>query len=210
VKPSTLLGLLLPCAILVACRDAGDGMTPPLSAAVPAGSASAPAFARSDAEATPPAPQAPPAESEVAPVASAAGAEGEDGEDSPKADADEPAADDGPLPDVEIKNVGMHIGGEANTADQKRPIRAEVAKHYDEMRRCYAMAEKTNKAATFGVDMRIDGGGGKPKVTNPRNGLEGKGVTDCLVSVFESIEFPPQPKNADRMVSFSVQFKKKS
>jgi hypothetical protein len=197
---------LVLASALGACRDGGDSKMP-LSAAVPMGSASAPAFVRGEAEAAPAAELAPP--SSAAAPAEAASADDAEAAEAKKDEPEPPAADDGPPPDVDIKNVGMHIGGEANTADQKRPIRAAVAKHYDEMRRCYAMAEKTSKPATFGVDMRIDGGGGKPTVTNPRSGLEGKGVTECLVAVFESIEFPPQPKNAARMVSFSVQFKRK-
>jgi hypothetical protein len=189
------LGLSL---AMLGCRDGGDSKTP-LSAVVPNGSASSPAFART-----------PPAET-AEPVAEPANANAP--EEQPQADAEAPSDDaepekDAPLPDVTVKNVGMHIGGEANTADQKRPLRNAVAKHYDAMKRCYAKAEKTTKAVTFGVDMRIKGEGGNPKVSNPRSGLRGEGVKACLVTVFENIDFPRQPKGVARMVSFSVEFRK--
>ncbi len=190
-----------------ACRD-GDTKTP-LSASVPNGSASTPAFARTNAPAATAAPEAP-AEPTTQPASSeppaADGSATAKGEVPPAEDKPEPEA---PLPDVDVKNVGMHIGGEANTSAQKRPIRAEVAKHYDAMKRCYAKATDPPKGATFGVDMRIKGDGGKPKITNPRSGLKGEGVKECLVSVFEAIEFPRQPKGVARMVSFSIEFRKK-
>ncbi len=189
----------LVCCALLGCRDGGDSKTP-LSRVVPNGSATAPAFARTAA------PQAPAPVETATPEPEVAKAD--------EAAKDEPAADEAPkeapLPEVDVKNVGMHIGGEANTAEQKRPIRAAVAKHYDEMRRCYAkVSEPPKKGATFGVDMRIKGEGGNPKVTNPRSGLRGDGVKECLVSVFESVDFPKQPKGVARMVSFSIEFKKK-
>lgn len=184
------------------CRDGGDGKTP-LSAVVPNGSASTPTFARPASAA------AETAEDPAAPAASSEpgeeGAAARDEEDAPPAEPEKEA----PLPDVDVKNVGMHIGGEKNTAEQKRPIRAAISEHYDAMKRCYAKAEETPKGATFGVDIRINGAGGKPKITNPRSGLKGGGVKECLVSVFENIEFPKQPKGVARMVSFSIEFRKK-
>jgi hypothetical protein len=74
------------------------------------------------------------------------------------------------------------------------------------MRRCYAKATDPAKEVTFGVDIRIDGDGGKPKITNPRSGLKGEGVVDCMVAAFEAVDFPRQPGGRPRMVSYSIQF----
>lgn len=213
---SSAILLCLPLLCLVGCRDGGDSKTP-LSAVVPSDSATTPAFARTAPAA--PAPDAPvaaaePEESDGENVAATDG-DGEAGEEAGEerdageaADSGEPDKDT-PIPDVVVKNVGMHIGGEANTAEQKRPIRAAVALHYDAMKRCYAKADTPpTKAVTFGVDMRIKGEGGTPKITNPRSGLKGGGAKECLVSVFEAIEFPKQPKGQARMVSFSIEFRK--
>lgn len=207
VRAVSILFLLSAVAGTSGCRDGGDSKTP-LSAVVPNGSASVPSFARTapapEEQATEDGAPAPTSDQESEPDAEGAT------EDSPEETAEpEKAADDAPLPDVEVKNVGMHIGGEANTAEQKRPIRAAVAAHYDEMKRCYAKADAPAKGATFGVDMRIKGEGGPAKISNPRSGLKGGGVKECLVSVFEGIDFPKQPKNLARMVSFSIEFRKK-
>ena len=186
---------------LLACRDGVDSKTP-LSAVVPNGSASTPQFARTASQ---------PTEEEAATQPAAATPEDAEPEEASDKDAEEPKAEpekEAPLPDVIVKNVGMHIGGEENTAAQKRPIRATVAKHYDAMKRCYAKAEDPPKTATFGVDMRIKGEGGAAKITNPRSGLRGGGVKECMVAVFEAIEFPRQPKGVARMVSFSVEFRR--
>ncbi len=204
------------------CRD-NAGAPTPLAATLPEGSASAPAFRRIDDAA----PAEPEAAAEAAPETVPASAETEqlEGEPAEQADADAPADDapeaspedasareapaGGPLPDVEIKNVGMHIGGEDNSNEAKRPIRAEIAKHYDGLRRCYAQATDPAKTTTFGVDIRIPGAGGAPKVTNPRSGLKGEGVKECMVAVFEGVVFPKQPGGQPRMVSYSVEFRRK-
>ena len=204
------LATLLLCA--AGCRETNAASAP--GSTLPEGSASAPAFTReASTEAPEPVAEAPEA---AADPAESDGAEGADDADEAK-DA-EPVAEkgaepddgkDAALPEVEIHNVGMHIGGEDNTAEQKRPIRAEVAKHYDDMRRCYAKAVEPARKATFGVDMRIVGAGGPAKISNPRSGLKGEGVKECLVQVFEGIEFPRQPRGVDRMVSFSIEFRRK-
>lgn len=188
------LGFLV--ALVPACRETSGPDVPATSSAP---SASAPSFEREAPAPAASAPAPPPAPSATATALTEA-------DDPPEEPAEEPEA---PLPDIEVRNVGMHIGGEENTSAQKRPIRAEVQKHYDAMKRCWAMAEEPPDKATFGVDMRIDGEGGAAKITNPRSGLKGDGVKDCMVAAFEGVVFPRQPGGVARMVSFSVEFQKK-
>jgi len=113
------------------------------------------------------------------------------------------------LPEVEVTNIGMHIGGEANTADEKRPIREAVHKHYDDFRRCYGKLASPPEEATFGVDMLIDGTGGRAKITNPRNTFDDDTITPCFVAVFETVDFPKSKKGVAQMVSFSLRFRRK-
>jgi len=201
---------VLAITLICGCRESGPGPEP-ATAVVPEGSATAPAFEREGD--TMPAKAAPAAVEEEEPKVAKEDAEEETdeaGDETDEAPAEEAAADEPaePLPAVEIRNVGMHIGGEKNTKEQKRPIRATISKHYDAMKRCWSKAVDPPDKATFGVDIRIEGEGGPAKITNPRNGLKGEGVTECLVGVFEAIEFPPQPHNLDRMVSYSIEFTK--
>ncbi|MBW2459912.1 MAG: hypothetical protein JRI68_35810 [Deltaproteobacteria bacterium] len=183
--------LLLAAFTWVGCTDGGSAR-PKTGASAPSGSASAPTFTRGAPSGAP---------SGTATEASASAPE-------PSASANA-AADDGPLPDVEVTNIGMHIGGEENTAAQKKPIREAVHKHYDAFRRCYGKLASPPEEATFGVDMRIAKTGGPAKITNPRNTFDDDTITPCLISVFEAVEFAKPKKGIDQMVSFSLRFRRK-
>jgi hypothetical protein len=195
---SVLLGLTLAAT---GCSDNG-GARPPTSAGVPAGSAIAPTFERTTAT-----PAAADAAQQKAKAPAESAAEKDKTEPETQPDAEAPG-DSAPLPDVAVTNIGMHIGGEKNTAKQKAPIRDAVKKHYDALKRCYAEGEQP-KEAIFGVDMRIKKEGGLAKISNPRSGFKSKAVKQCLVAAFEKVEFEANPRNLAQMVSFSVRFNKK-
>lgn len=174
------------------CAESG-GARPQTSAELPADSVAVPKFQRSSA----PVAEQP----ESAPLAKEAA------EDKSAVDAAEAAA--GPLPDVDIANVGMHIGGEKNTNEQKKPIRDAVKDQYDALRRCYAKAQDPGPEVTFGVDMLIPRDGGRAHVTNPRSGFGRHAVTDCMRGVFEAMELPAPVTHKPMMVSLSLRFRKK-
>ncbi len=197
--------LLVPALVLVwACND--NGVPPQTGASAPSGSASAPKFKRGEDAA----PKATAAASQSSKAAASA-----EPSTSKSAAAAEPsgtssaAAPPAALPEVSVKNIGMHIGGGPNDSATKRPIRNAVKAQYDAMRACYAKAVEPGKSETFGVDIRIGRKGGQAKISHPRSGLKGDGVTDCMVKAFEAAEFPVPPKRAPTVVSFSVRFTKK-
>ncbi|RLB65276.1 MAG: hypothetical protein DRI90_02425 [Deltaproteobacteria bacterium] len=192
----TGIWLLLASLTLPGCAENGSAR-PQSGTDAPSGSASAPTFTRGASSTAPSGTTA----VAVAPSASAL-------EASPTASASA-SADLGPLPDVEVTNIGMHIGGEANTAAEKQPIREAVHKHYDDFRRCYGKLESPPKEATFGVDMRIEGAGGHAKISNPRNTFDDDAITSCFVAVFETVDFPKSKKGIAQMVSFSLRFRRK-
>jgi hypothetical protein len=141
-----------------------------------------------------------PAASASAPVAPLASAAAE-----PQAPASASPPSPGPLPAVKIANIGMHIGGGPNDAKSKEPIRRSVEPHFDELRRCFALALDPKKGGDFGVDLRIEKDGGQAQVTKPRTALKGEGFTKCVVSVFEAIEFL-KPTGGLTVVSYSLRF----
>ena len=188
--------LLLTALTLSGCTENGNAR-PPTGATAPSGSASAPSFSRGKSSAAP----------SGATTGAAATSTG-DPEASPTAGASAAAAL-GPLPDVEVTNIGMHIGGEANTPAQKQPIREAVHRHYDDFRRCYGKLDSPPKEATFGVDMRIEKDGGRAKISNPRNTFEDNALTPCFIAVFESVEFPKPKKPVAQIVSFSLRFRRR-
>ncbi len=117
-----------------------------------------------------------------------------------------PAPEEAPLPKVKVKNIGMHIGGGPNDDVTKEPIKRSVEPHFDAFRRCFAKVDDAEKGGDFGVDVLIEGAGGKAKITHPRTALKGAGFEACVVAVFEAIEFL-KPKGAKKtMVSYSLRF----
>jgi hypothetical protein len=104
-----------------------------------------------------------------------------------------------------VKNIGMHIGGGPNDSATKEPIAKSVEPHFDELRRCFANVDDPKRGGDFGVDLLIEPEGGKAKVTHPRTAIKGKGFEDCVVKVFEAVDFL-RPRTGKTMVSYSLRF----
>ena len=108
------------------------------------------------------------------------------------------------MPLVAVKSVGMHIGGGPNDAAGKAPFEKAIEQHFPDFLRCYRLVTEPGKSGTFGVDLHIDRGGGKPHVEQPRTGLGNEPFKACMVSAFEGVEFPALKKPS--VVSYSLRF----
>ena len=115
------------------------------------------------------------------------------------------AADAGALPNVEVTNIGMHIGGGPNDAVTKDPIARSVAPRFDAFRSCFAGVDDTKKAGDFGIDLLIPAEGGKAEVSHPRTAIKGAAFKPCMVQAFESVEFL-KPRGGRTKVSYSLRF----
>ncbi len=186
----SLVGLLVACGSSqrvepVAAKDTDAVPTPPAG--------TAPASAVEPADAAPP-------ETSVSPEADAG---------APDAG---PAASEEPVdpPKVKIVTIGMHVGGGPYDEKTKEPFKKAVEPHFPEIARCWAKhVPNPPKQADVGVDLLIEGSGGRPKVSNPRSTL-GKGpdvaeFVPCVVAVFESVEFPKLDRGRTG-VSYSLRF----
>ena len=121
---------------------------------------------------------------------------------APTAQPSQPPA---PLPDVQVKNIGMHIGGGPNDRKSKAPIAQSVKPHFDELRACWRFADDQTKGGTFGVDLLIPRAGGKAEASHPRSAIKGDGFEKCVLDVFAGIEFK-RPRTGKTMVSYSLRF----
>lgn len=99
----------------------------------------------------------------------------------------------------------MHIGGGPHDAVTKAPIRLSVEPHFDAFRRCWSKVEDAKKGGDFGVDLLIDRAGGRAKVSHPRTSLKGAGFKECVLGVFENIDFR-KPRGGTTTVSYSLRF----
>jgi hypothetical protein len=113
-----------------------------------------------------------------------------------------------PLPDVEITNIGMHIGGGPHDAPTKEPIKLSVAPHFDSFRSCFAKVDDAGQAkgGDVSADLFVPRAGGKVTVKKVTTSLSGEGFKDCVKSAFEAIDFR-KPKGGDTVVSYSLRFK---
>lgn len=175
--------------VLAGCANAPASESPASSSPVPAPSATDRALPPASAPATAV------AEPSAAPVASAVA--------SAPASASA-AADSGPLPDVEVKNIGMHIGGGPNDSETKAPIKTSVEPHFDTIKRCYAKADE-QKQGDVSLDLKIDRAGGKAEVQKFKSGIPGEAFKDCLTVLFTAIDFK-KPKTGTTIVSYSLRF----
>lgn len=169
------------------------------SAGVAADSAAAAASA-----APPPAGPSPAAPAALPAHPLAEGAEA--AEPTPPSPPAPPAAES--LPEVLVKNIGLHVGGGTNTDAEKAPFRAAVEKHFDELRACYRQVEDPLKGGVFGLDLRIGRDGGKAQVSQPRTSMKGEAFRKCVFGVFQSVEFD-KPAKGPTVISYSVRFSAK-
>jgi pyruvate/2-oxoglutarate dehydrogenase complex dihydrolipoamide acyltransferase (E2) component len=185
------------CACSGAASPPSEGGAPPPTAPASA-AASASASVVTGATATASAPE--PAAATATATASASAAA-----PAPSAAPAEPPPET-PLPKVQVKNIGMHIGGGPNDNVTKEPIRRSVEPHFDEFRRCWVKVDDQKKGGDFGVDLLIDGKGGAAKVTHPRTAITGDGFKECVLQVFEGIDFLKPRGGKKTMVSYSLRF----
>jgi hypothetical protein len=106
---------------------------------------------------------------------------------------------------VQVKNVGLHIGGGPNDEASRAPFQAAVGRHFDELRGCYRLVDEPEQGGVFGVDLRIPREGGKPTIQAKRTAMGGEKFRQCVVDVFSSVEFEPPPRGPT-VISYSVRF----
>ncbi len=110
-----------------------------------------------------------------------------------------------PLPEVEVKTFGLHVGGGRNDAAEKEPLLKPLERSFPRLLDCYKLVEEPGKDGSFGVDLQIGVEGGRARVAQPRTGLKGEEFKSCMVRVFESVKFETQKRPTT--ISYSVKFK---
>lgn len=118
---------------------------------------------------------------------------------------DTPADPTRSLPEVTVRNVGLHIGGGSNDPASKEPFQRAVAARFEAFLSCYRQVVEPDKGGTFGVDLFIKREGGAPEVRQPRTSMKGEGFRECVIDVFESVVFD-RPAKGPTVISYSLKF----
>jgi hypothetical protein len=126
---------------------------------------------------------------------------------TPTATSDDARAKDGKSDasdEVKLATIGMHVGGGPNDEITKEPMKRSVEPHFSELARCWKLAGR-QEPTDVGVDLVIEGAGGRAKVSNPRTYAKGEGFVPCVVAFFAGVDFL-KPRNGKTVVSYSVRF----
>jgi hypothetical protein len=116
----------------------------------------------------------------------------------------EPPAGASSLPEVYVRNIGLHVGGGRNDAASKEPFLRALERQFPEFLRCYQLVEQPGQQGTFGVDLHVGRSGAVDRVEQPRPGLSGEDFRACMVRVFETVQFGSLA--APVVLSYSVRF----
>jgi hypothetical protein len=111
-----------------------------------------------------------------------------------------------PLPNVEVKFLGLHVGGGKNDKAEHAPIIASVNRHLDDFKRCFGKADEKKKGGTFGIQVLIPADGGKADVSLPKTGIKGDAFKECMVGVYTDMEFDPPKGHVKTNATYSVIF----
>ena len=112
-----------------------------------------------------------------------------------------------PAAEIEVKNIGLHIGGGPNDAKTKAPFVGSIEGHFDAFGRCYADAG-IEEVVTVSVDLLVVKSGGNPEVGEIRTGVKIEAFVECVRRVFASVAFEPPKLGATRF-SYSIRLAQK-
>lgn len=110
-----------------------------------------------------------------------------------------------PLPEVTVRNVGLHIGGGPNDDATKKQFREALGARMDDFRACYRLVARPSEGGVFGADLYIMREGGFPEIRDHRTGMGGVEFRQCVLDVFASTTFAP-PTTGPTVISYSLRF----
>lgn len=108
-----------------------------------------------------------------------------------------------PAPLVDVRSIGMHIGGGPNDDLTKAPFLAAIAASHAELATCWAALGKRT-AVDFGADFLVPAKGGLAKVDRPRSTVQDPAFVRCATAAFGRVVFAPGKSGLATKVSTSV------
>ncbi len=108
------------------------------------------------------------------------------------------------LPAVSVRPVGMHIGGESNSPESKKPFLRALEATHTQVLFCYRLVSSPLSGGTFGVDLFVTLAGGAPEVRGMRHKLGGPEFEACMGRALAGARFD-RPERAT-VLSYSLRF----
>jgi len=108
------------------------------------------------------------------------------------------------LPAVSVRPVGMHIGGESNSSESKKPFLRALEATNTQLLFCYRLVDSPLSGGTFGVDLFVALAGGAPDVRGMRHKLGGSEFEACMGRALAGARFD-RPDRAT-VLSYSLRF----
>lgn len=126
--------------------------------------------------------------------------------DHPLIDEREPEPE-AALPRLSYKHLGMHIGGESNSTESKRPWFNDIERHEEAILSCYRFVSEPRKGGSYGVDLYVSTKGGSPSVRGSRQKLGGEEFDGCMRQAFLGVDFhrPERPTVLSYSIFFELQ-----
>jgi len=111
---------------------------------------------------------------------------------------------DAALPRLTYKHLGMHIGGESNSPESKRPWFEDIERNEDAILSCFRFVRDPEQGGSYGVDLYVGKSGGAPEVRGSRQKMGDAEFDECMKQAFGAIEFhePERPT----VLSYSIFF----
>jgi hypothetical protein len=119
--------------------------------------------------------------------------------------SDSSGAVGGPVPNVKLVNIGLHIGGGPNDAQTKAPFLRALAGAFDDFKRCYGLLGDANAHGTFGIDLLVPAAGEVAATSNPRTAFTSAEFRACMVESFARVRFDPPRRGATKL-SYALRF----
>jgi|GEM_PF-3514655 hypothetical protein len=108
------------------------------------------------------------------------------------------------LPRISTRHIGMHLGGESNTDDAKRPWLKAIESQELRLLKCYRYVTSPLSGGTVGVDLYVGTGGGQPQVRKTRQRLGGPDFDECIREAFGAVRFPAPRRPI--VISYSLRY----
>lgn len=97
-----------------------------------------------------------------------------------------------PFPELHLRPIGMHIGGDPNTARTKAPWNADLENALAGLPRCAVYLNRPGNVGSVGVDLRVPQSGKGAEVTDVRQKLGGPDFESCIREELSAVEYHPR------------------